>query len=1188
MGAAVAQEINLAWGVKDDLQKLQRTLQVIAAVIADAENRQEMEELVRFWLVRLKDVAYDADDVMDEFSYETIRRGERGDRVKDKVRDFVSSSNPLVFRFKMANKIKDVNRSLDEITKDMARFQLQTTSPSNTINAHGGSSEQQSRQTTSLVNESKIIGREDDKKEIIRLLTTLTASSSSGSYNTHHENISVVSIVGMGGVGKTTLAQFVYKDKLVENHFDQRIWVFVSKDFDVKTILIKIMESITEAKFENLSNLDVLVNEVQKKLKGKKYLLVLDDVWNDRYEQWEDLKTPLLVGAQGSKILITTRENQVADVVNGSIPSYRLENLQEDECWSIMENEAFSPGGALKTPNMTNIGKEISKKCGGLPLAAKILGSLMRLKNNEGDWLSIKENSILDTPEGQSRIMPILKLSYDNLTSQLRQCFSYCSIFPKGLEINRETLIQLWNAEGFLESSNVGSKKSREDIGNEYFVSLVRSSFLDVKEMNDLDDIRSCTMHDLVHDLAQSVVGNHECAIVSVSELMNIPRVRRLQLIVDEALSAAFSVTINSAKKLRTLIILDSPYYELDPNRFSKSKRLRVLYLDSLTKALSPLSSWSPKLKHLRYLNLSSFDLSETPNHNSINKLYNLQTLVLCECRHVQDFLKNIESLKKLRHLNITLTDIKELPDSVTSLCNLQRLDLQKCNSFTSFPNSINGLEYLRFLDLSFTPIEELPDSITSLHHLQTLDINSCQKLKALPKYVKGLEELRIFNFRDCTLLEALPEDFGLLTQLRSLDLFGTKIKVLLESCANLNNLEFVDLSFCELPKEVTNWKKLKYFIYGKEGAPVGIGELVYLRELSYSVNSNTDLNAGIEELRNLNLLEEITIYDLENVEDPVDAEEANLKGKEKLRRLYLEWGEKGFDHLYCSRSSLVLEALQPHTNLKTFSIHNFMGWDLPTWMHVSGGLPNLEFLEIFNCKRTEQLPEAIGQLPRLKSLHLSDVSLNYLGMGFPSLVELHLTDMSYLQELCFSYPCLRDLRITGCRSLTKIPSFPCLEFLLLKEVDHSLVSSVGISQTSITTLFLHNVEELIYFPLNILRRNCNLQILQIRECNQFQGFRVNDNQKKAASFLFGSELDCVCLQRLDLIDCPDLKFLPDLQRWTSLWILFIWNCPNLRNYSTYDLKSLSSLKELYVDYVQRDEQRGDPSVHAELVNLIN
>ncbi|XP_026379633.1 putative disease resistance protein RGA3 [Papaver somniferum] len=394
----VSEDIGSALGVKDDLKKLQSTLEMILAVIADAEKRQEKEELVRLWLRRLKDIAYDADDVIDEFSYENMRRCDKKGSSKHKVFNLTASSSklPLAFHLKMGKKIKEINKRLDEITKDMVRFQLEFTTPI----PDGESTDQLDRQDTSHVNESEIVGREDDESRITKLLITHTTSSFSSSTSSpiplsssptssfvnpyqYSEHISVISIVGMGGLGKTTLAQLAYKNELVNKVFQLAMWVHVSEIFDIEIILVNIMESITKTKFHKPSNFHVLVNIVQKQLNGKRYLLVLDDLWNEDLEQWTSLMSVLLVGAPGSKILTTTRNSQVASVVRGSNPPYNLKQLEDDECWSIIQKKAFSPGGALDSPKMTDIGKEIAKKCCGLPLAAKFLGGLMRSNNKE-------------------------------------------------------------------------------------------------------------------------------------------------------------------------------------------------------------------------------------------------------------------------------------------------------------------------------------------------------------------------------------------------------------------------------------------------------------------------------------------------------------------------------------------------------------------------------------------------------------------------------------------------------------------------------------------------------------------------------------------------------------------------------------------------------------------------------------
>ncbi|XP_026409018.1 putative disease resistance protein RGA1 [Papaver somniferum] len=143
--------------------------------------------------------------------------------------------------------------------------------------------------------------------------------------------------------------------------------------------------------------------------------------------EWNKLKSYLDVGAAGSKVVVTTRKQEVASVVRGVIPPYNLDVLSEAECWSIIKKKAFSPGGASETPNMITIGEQIAKRCGGLPLAATFLGGLMRSQNDEKNWLSIRDNRSLETHGKQSGgLIPILKLSYDNLPSHLKQCFSYC------------------------------------------------------------------------------------------------------------------------------------------------------------------------------------------------------------------------------------------------------------------------------------------------------------------------------------------------------------------------------------------------------------------------------------------------------------------------------------------------------------------------------------------------------------------------------------------------------------------------------------------------------------------------------------------------------------------------------------------------------------------------------------------
>ncbi|XP_026416932.1 putative disease resistance protein RGA3 [Papaver somniferum] len=1231
----IYQQIPTAWGVKDDLTKLKNTLESIQALIASAEEKQINDPTVRLWMRNLKDVVYDADDVMDEFSYQTLRHHATGRRLKDKIREFGSPSNPLAFRFKMASKIRAINGRLEEIYKDSKMYQLQNTSivQDNTTRVF-----QNNRLTSSVGGtDSILLGREAAKSDIIKILIgkpspSLSSSSSSCGISSQSQKVSALSIVGMGGLGKTTVAQMVYNDDLIVRNFEPRAWVCVSDTFDIFKILRDIIESITRHKCENPSNVDVLANQVKEKLIGKKYLLVLDDLWNENATYWENLKSYLSYGGIGSKILVTTRSRNVASVVGGDVRD--LEKLSKDACWSIIEKKVLSRGGAVLTdPEMISIGKDIAEKCDGLPLAANLLGSSMCSKREKSYWRSIVDDidRLRGTPE-HNNVISILKLSYDNLSPPLKQCFSYCCIFPKDWEIEREMLIRLWMAEGFLLSSSGGESISLEDIGNEYFEYLLWSSFFqDVQKYQESGDIWKCKMHDLVHDLATGVVDPNEFRIVKVrDDKEDVSEVRRLQLLIDEGQSLASPTVLSNAVKLRTIVALE-PKNISHVSSFFQCRRLRILCpLDVWDRGWNPysLSSRSmsassiSKLKHLRYLDLSDMYLSPEV---SLNHSYNLQILILYGCKNVPSCLLNkIGSLKSLRHLDISFSDIKSIPENIGSL------------------------ENLSFLDLSGTEISKLPDSIT---------------------YITSLRMLR---FRSCCNLDALPSELGALTRLRRLDLSYTSIKVLPESCiSNLCNLEIVRLGeYCKLPKEIKNWPKLRIFTHERfdDVMPRGIESLTCLETLDYNARKETKVcgspsnksYGGIEELAGLNSLEVLKIRKLENVRGGIeDAETAKLKDKQHLLKLHLEWGSTGGDddQVRSSRSvkdTAVLDGLQPHSNLKKLVIEGFSGLNLPKWMmgcSLSNFLPNLGVIKFINLDNCEQLP-ALGMLQflryfgigRMKSIKCLGEEIYYQQENreeeeeeesssssdtakrsslFPSLVYLKICELENLEEWvapplssssCF--PSLETMIITNCKRLKTIPilSFSYLKKLYLTMGTDDYAVNLLLNRgggegclPSLTSITIWYSPDLIYLPpLGALLQpsTSNFWSLKIQDCSNFQGVRDDgDNRNNSNNSIRSLWLEdchaltslpdlqlCTSIRSLWLQDCPALTSLPDLRLCTSLRKLTIWKCDKLKNKESipYDLKkSLTFLDVLQVDFIQRDEGVPDVSSPSLLNNLM-
>nr|XP_019704633.1 putative disease resistance protein RGA3 [Elaeis guineensis]XP_029119554.1 putative disease resistance protein RGA3 [Elaeis guineensis] len=709
LGSGFWEELGLVWGVNSDIRRLQSVLSTINDVVDDAERKSIRDKDLTGWLRKLKDAAFDADDVVDEFQYEALRRIQRRNQLIGKVGDFFSPNNQIAFRLEMAHKIKTINERLDEIAEEKSKFHLERGStPGRTID----------RETFSDVIESEVYGRDEDKETIIDFLVRADDSS----------DVLVLPIVGLGGVGKTTLAQLAYNDRRIEEHFDLKLWVCVSDDFSIKGIIKNIIECETGDKCD-LSNLQAAKLQLQKKLTGRRFLLVLDDVWNEDEAEWERLKTLLRGGKQGSKIVTTTRSDVVARIM-GTVTPHKLQGLTSDDCWTLFKQRAFGPGREEETSRLVEIGKEIVEKCRGLPLAAKVLGSLMRFKTEDAEWVHVRDSELWRLPRNENRILLELQLSFDHLPSDLKQCFAYCSIFPKDYQIERKQLIQLWIAEGFIQTSD--GDMHEEEVGNQNFNSLLRRSFFQDARKDKYNNIWACKMHDLIHDLACSIARD-ESSIMQVGMKRSIPHGCRYSSIAfDNAMSSTNLKAAFKAKKVRSLISLDPHYHQQIHNG-----EFAFYAMSSLT--------------HLRALDLTRADVEELP------------------C--------SISKLKHLRLLDLSFTKIKALPGSITDLHNLQTLNLEGCFSLKSLPEGMSNMSSLRHLDIGSCPLICMPRWFGRLNGLQTMTmfvtgkehgrtISELEHLNFISGYLQ-IKELQ--NVQDP--MEATEANLASKTNLRSLSL---------------------------------------------------------------------------------------------------------------------------------------------------------------------------------------------------------------------------------------------------------------------------------------------------------------------------------------------------------------------------------------------------------------------------------
>ncbi|KAK0570860.1 hypothetical protein LWI29_007616 [Acer saccharum] len=661
-------------GLYSEIKKWGETLKMIQDVLGDAEEKQLKEMAVKTWLNDLQDLAYDIDDILDEFATEALARKLKMEQQQSsKVWKLIPVHfscwrlGSIMFNIRMRSKVTDVTSRFKGLKKLRHDLGLKVTTGEASSNAAP-----KRPPSTSHPIEPAVYGRDGDKAKILKMVLK--------NEPTDHANFLVIPIVGMGGVGKTTLAREVFNDPEVES-FEIKAWVYVSEDFDVTRISKSILENITGSSC-NQNDLTTVQNGLKHKVTGKKFLLVLDDIWSKDYSKWETLKSPFMAGAAGSRIIVTTRLQEVALTIKPS-GFYPLDILQYEDCWLVFAMHAFENGVIPAQLNIELIHQKVIEKSKGLPLAAKTLGVLLRSKQTE-EWLKILNSKLWDLSENdESGIPAALKLSYHHLPSHLKRCFAYCSIFPKDYEFEEEELILLWMAEGLLQESTENTQP--EDSGHEYFHDLLSRSMF--QQSGDNNNCSKFGMHDLVHDLAQWAFGEISLRLDDVLGGNNkLPRglekVRHFSYTVDEYDGQNKFAIFHEAEFLKTRIrtflpivqrgVFDRYITSMAPfDLLPKLRRLRVLSLRSYY--ISELPNSIGGLKHLRYLNLSSTKITSLPESTSL--LYNLQILMLRDCSCLAKLPSNLRYLIKLRHFDIRgAILIKEMPSGMQKLESLQKL----------------------------------------------------------------------------------------------------------------------------------------------------------------------------------------------------------------------------------------------------------------------------------------------------------------------------------------------------------------------------------------------------------------------------------------------------------------------------------------------------------------------------------
>ncbi|XP_024029133.1 putative disease resistance protein RGA3 [Morus notabilis] len=813
VATAAEQEICLAWGMKEDLKKLEKTMSTLKAVLLDAGKKQEQNEALRVWLRRLKDVFLDAQDVLGEVECELLRREvvKTHGSIGRKVRRFFSSSNPLAFRLNIGHQIKALRQELDDVAKDRIHFHL---------NEKQDLMQGRREMTSSFVRPSEIIGRDSEKEKIVNMLLQK---------NHNDLIISIIPIVGIGGLGKTALAKLVYNDDKVTQEFGLKMWVCVQQDFNVAELTREILKSAISATStinenfsidqalkgtNDISNLSVDLVQIflRTTLKDKKILLVLDDVWNEDRSKWNEVKDLLLTAcANGSRIIVTTRNSSVVSVM-GTTPAHNLECLSEEKSRSLFFKYAFGDEQlAEQFSKLKDFGKQIVQKCKGVPLALKTLGSLLSSSTDEGEWKYVRDSEIWELTQVENDpILSALRLSYNTMSPQLKQCFAHCSIVPKNIRTDRLDIIWMWMALGIIESPN--DKRDLEDIGESHFKALCARSFFqylgDDERLFNLSQVFE--MHDLIHQLASSIIKHEVYTVNSDTKMSCDQYVRYLMIFLRESHGQSISTILHKLKKVRSIFLGYETEQELPsveecflPTCISKFRYLRLFDLSFLSFDVLPTTIGT--LKHLRYLNLQgNKKIKKLPN--SICKLQSLQTLILSRCSELEELPKDIRYLINLRTLFVTTKQTHFPENGIGRLKVLRFLVIFQCRNLRSLPHDMRYCATLRTLligdceqlDLAIGPNEVIPMS------LQSLLIWDSPQVTALPHWLQGAaHSLQRLGIRGCPNLVALPEWFPNLTSLQKLFIFMCpKLSFLPIGMQRLTSLTDLKIVGCDALKE--------------------------------------------------------------------------------------------------------------------------------------------------------------------------------------------------------------------------------------------------------------------------------------------------------------------------------------------------------------------------------------------------
>jgi disease resistance protein RPM1 len=763
LSTEVVEEASAVTDFEHGMKQIESELLILQAFIGQVSAHYVGDKTFQAWLDQVTNVAHQAEDIIDEYSFLTSQA--------------LVINNFFKRKFHQAKSFaawQSLSSQIDQVETRIQRLSTMKDRYSISIGVPGRSSTLQYTRQLSLSDvaylsdDTEIVGNANEIGRLTRWLLS------------ERQQRSIMSILGMGGLGKTTVASIIYKNKRITRMFDCFAWVTLSQNCQVETLLRQIMKQLIDqiaymaGGIETMSHVR-LIEELQSYLRDKKYLIVLDDVWD--INDWLFLNCAFVRNNRGSRVLVTTRRKDAASLADDGLV-VELKLLPYTEAWNLFCQKAFRRLEDKICPvNLRAWAEKIVKKCQGLPLAIVAIGSLLSYREvEEKEWSSFHNQlswQLCNNPD-LSWIMSVLNLSLHDLPSYLKNCFLYCSLFPEEYMIQRIWISRIWISEGLVEERGAGT--TMEEVAECYLKELTQRSLLEVAERNVYGRARSFRIHDLVRDACLIVAKREKFAVVygNSGVIQVTAEARRLCIQKD-----ARSLKVAAASRIRSFILFERQVASSWINDISSNFRLiRVLCLRFAN--IHQVPGVVSELLNLHYLDLAHTNVKHIPA--SLGKLRKLQVLDL-RFSYVEQLPREITLLTKLRHLYVyMLHDVQErvfdcfsatnIPGNICRLKNLQSLQsVAASKNVLTQLGSLTMMRSLSIIKMHQYYIAELWDSLAKMPSLSRLVIFASSKDDVLNLVMlKPLQNLKFFWLRGRLYEKVLPQmftSFGQLTTLK-------------------------------------------------------------------------------------------------------------------------------------------------------------------------------------------------------------------------------------------------------------------------------------------------------------------------------------------------------------------------------------------------------------------------------------